>query len=397
MENKFKLTKTTDVETKYDIITIEPESIEGVNIPCVLAIPENYAGKGKITLCFNNEDGSTLNESCKFIQKDILELIKKVDLQGPILVPILPSKKEFDKALQEEGIDFLGGEPKQFARECFDSVIPEKSVFYRIDEQVVSIIENITSNSELTTKIQELRGKEESLEFDERLIGFGHSGGGAAMLRFALIHPEQFETLIIGGNGDIVPTPLGENGESLGYPFGVKDYYELFGRKFLKEDYKRINFQFYIGDREDIKTVHDTIRDENYEEGKTGPVFAPKELASLYKSMYGTPFFERFKNVLNQYEIAGAIIGLKIYENDCHSMITAEDFHGIIDNGQFFDSNCSAQIQSLLDKRKMKNGQVLGQESLEEQKDVVALDEIQSEEHKDEPTKDAQQKSTDEE
>ena len=46
-------------------------------------------------------------------------------------------------------MEFQVGEPKQFSRECFESSIPETSAFYRIDEQVVRIIENITSNLEL--------------------------------------------------------------------------------------------------------------------------------------------------------------------------------------------------------------------------------------------------------
>lgn len=397
MKSKFELVKTTDTKNKYDIIVIEAGSIEGVNIPCVLAIPQNYTVKGKLTMCFNNEDGTTLEQSCENIQRGIPLIIEKLDFQGPILVPILPSKSEFNQTLQEEGVDFQVGEPKQFARECFDMSIPKDFTFYRIDEQVVRILENITSNIELTAKIQELRQKDGSLEFDKNLIGIGHSGVGVAMLRFALIHPEQFETLIIGGNGDIIPTPFGKNGVSLGYPFGIQDYSELFGRNFSEEDYKRINFQFYIGDREDTKSVYDTIRDENYESGKTGPVFAPEKLAKLYKKMYGIPFFERFKNALQQYEISGVNIGLKIYENDCHSMITLEDFHRIIDNSRFFDSNCSAQIQSLLDKRKMKNGQILGRESLGEQKNVEVLDKIQAEEQQSESAKDAQQKSMDDE
>ena len=352
MENEIRLVKTTDIKNKYDIIVIAPGSIKGVNIPCVLAIPENYKGKQRLTMCFNNEGGITLNQSCENIQRDISGMIEGIDFEGPVLVPILPSKNEFDQTLKNEGIDFQVGEPKQFSRECFDSSIPETSAFYRIDEQVVRIIENINSNSELITQIQELRGSEESLKFEERLIGVGHSGGGAAMLRFSLMHPEKFDTLIIGGNGDIIPTPFGKNGEKLGYPFGIKDYFELFGHEFSEEDYKKINFQFYIGDREDTKPVYDTIREENYEEGKTGPLFAPKQLADLYKSIYGISFFERFKNALQQYEIAGADIGLKIYENDCHSMITSNDFHGIIDNGEYFDSNGSEQIQVLLDRKK---------------------------------------------
>lgn len=375
MENSVRLVQTKD--DKVDILVIEAGTIEGVNIPCVLAIPKKLQGKNQITLAFNNENGTTLNQSCSNIQSDMPQIIDMLQIEGPILVPILPSTKEFNQTLQNEGINFNVGEPKQFAKECFDSTIPPSSTFYRIDEQVTRLIESIMTNPELKASIQAQRTSNDNLEFDEKLVGFGHSGGGAAMLRFALIRPELFDTLIIGGNGDIIPTPFGENGRALEYPFGIKDYSETFGREFSEEDYKSVNFQFYIGDREDTKPVYDTIRDSNYQEGKSGPLFAPEKLAVLYKNMYGTPFFERFKNALHQYEIAGANIGLKIYENDCHSMITTEDFHNILDENKFFGPNCSEQLQALLDRRKAISTQELGKQTLTEQKDVALLDNIE--------------------
>ena len=106
------------------------------------------------------------------------------------------------------------------------------------------------------------------------------------MMRFASLVPEVLDTIIIGGNGDIIPTPFGKNAGELEYPFGAKNYQELLGREFSEEDYKRINFQFYIGDNEDSNPIYDTIRDENYKEGMTGNNFAPKDTAETYKGIY---------------------------------------------------------------------------------------------------------------
>ncbi len=340
---------------KFDIIRIKAGTVPGVNIPFVLAIPKKLKDKSKIVLTFNNENGISLDESTYNIESNITKIIELLDIDLPIAVAILPSTKEFNESLQSENIDLQVGESKQFARECFDSKIPADNRFYRLDKQVNSMIKAILTSKSLRERIQEIRCSSDTLEFNDKITGFGHSGAGAAMLRYALIQPDLFDTLIIGGNGDIVPTPFGENGKRLGYPFGVEDYFELFGKDFSEKAYKSISFQFYIGDKEDTKTVYDTIRDENYSSNGSGSMFAPESLAKIYKKMYGNPFFERFKNVLKQYEDADAKIGLKIYENDCHSMIRKQDLHRIIDDGISFNHNCSEQIQLMLDGRSERN------------------------------------------
>lgn len=356
-------------DSPYESIRIEAGTIEGVNIPCILCFPKNAKGQQKLTVSINNEDGQTLEESMENMERSLESAMKIFEFSSPVLVPILPSQAEFNKTLQSEGIDLTVGEPKQFAVECFSSKIPETSRFYRIDEQVNTLITNIISNSKLKEKIQALRENGEQIDFEDKVIGFGHSGAGAAMLRYSLLHPEILEKLIIGGNGDIVPTPVGENGTKLPYPFGIKGYEELLGREFNIEAFKKINFQFYIGDKEEIGNGKpytseqakrfDTIRDENYEEGKTGNNFAPENLAKLYKQLYGTPFFERFMNALKVYEENGLNIGLKIYEDNCHLPITAEDLKVIISGERYFDSEASKQIAELLSKRREKQDDVL--------------------------------------
>ena len=334
-QEKIKMIKTTDSRNQFDILRIEPGTIEGINIPFVVALPEKMPANSKITVVFNNEKGTSLNESAQNIEDELPEVLSGLEINSPMVVPILPSKTEFDETLKKEGIDIEVGDPKQFARECFDSKIPKESTFYRLDEQVKNMLEEIKNNKTLQQNIQNARNKTEDLSFDEKAVGFGHSGAGAAMLRFSLIQPELFDKLVIGGNGDIIPTPFGENGQKLEYPFGIKDYNELFGR-------------------EDDKEVYDTIRDNNYLPGKTGPTFAPQDLAEKYKNMYGNQFFERFQNALKQYEQADANIGLKIYENDCHSVITPEDLGKILNDEEYFEQNPSKTIEEMLSKRRTK-------------------------------------------
>lgn len=356
-------------DSPYESIIIEAGTIGGVNIPCILCLPKDAKGQQKLTVIINNDDGQTLEESMENMEKTQESAMRNFEFSSPVLVPILPSQAEFNKVFQSEGIDLSICEPKQFAVECFSSKIPEHSRFYRIDEQVNNLITNIISNPELKGQIQALRESGEQIDFEDKVIGFGHSGAGAAMLRYSLLHPEIIEKLIIGGNGDIVPTPIGENGTKLSYPFGIKDYKELFGREFDVEAFKKINFQFYIGDKEEIGNGKpytseqarrfDTISDENYEEGKSGNTFAPKNLAKLYKQLYGTPFFERFMNVLKVYEENGLNIGLKIYEDNCHLPITSEDLKAIISGERYFDKEASKQIAELLSKRREQQDDIL--------------------------------------
>ncbi len=330
LSEKVKLMKDMSIGK---IFLIEPQITQKVNIPCILAIPEKSHGNNLI-LTFNNETGKTLQESINNVISKLPEIVEGLCITSPILIPILPSKEEFNKTLKEDGIDLIVGDPKQFARECFDTLIPEQNLFYRLDEQVSILVKSAIKSPKIN-----------------KVIGFGHSGSGSSILRFSLLHPELLDAVIIGGNGDIIPTPIGKNANELEYPFGIKEYSKLFGREFLEEDFRNINFQFYIGDKEDTNPVYDTIRDENYENGKTGNDFVPENLARIYKGKYGKSFFDRFKNTLKQYESAGMKVGLRVYKDDCHSVISSEDFKSVVYENKRFPSNCSEQIQNIIDNR----------------------------------------------
>ena len=347
-----QLLKEISRETSFVAIKIEAGTIKGVNIPCLLCIPKQAEEKQKLMVIFNNENGKTLDESMVNMENGLIGAINQFDFNSPILVPILPSQTEFSQELKLNGIDLQVGEPKQFSKECFSPEIPKQSRFYRLDEQVDVLLKNIIGNSELREQIQSTMGRKKRIEFEDKIIGFGHSGAGATMLRYCLLHPESLDKIIIGGNGDIVPTPIGENADKLPYPFGIADYTELFGREFDIESFKKVAFQFYIGDREDEVPRFDTIRDENYIKGGTGKNFAPKELATQYKGIYGTEFFVRFQKVLEEYEKAGLNIGLKIYKNDCHSPIKPTDLKDLISGEKSFEREPSKQILRLLAKRK---------------------------------------------
>ena len=134
-----------------------------------------------------------------------------------------------------------------------------------------------------------------------------------------MLQPQSIDTLIIGGNADEVPTPFGENGNKLQYPFGIKDYAELFGKEFDMDSFSQIAFRYYIGEYEYVAPNLDGIREDNYgirRDGRPGTgdkFFAPKYITEEckkiynpnYRSDYNFSVYESLQNVLEQYELAG--------------------------------------------------------------------------------------------
>lgn len=234
-------------------------------------------------------------------------------------------------------------------RECFTQ-LNQDNPYYRLDNQMSKMIHAVTN----------------SYKLDSKTNFFGHSAMGLPAMRFAMIHPEQVDNLIIGGNADEIPTPIGENARQLKYPFGIQDFQELFGKEFNEEEFNRIAFRFYIGEYEHIDPNLDGIRDDNYGirmDGRsgTGERFAPKEIADEYKTIYNNDYqsdmnlsvYERLQNVLEQYEKSGLDIRFLTYAKDCHSPIQAQDLRNAqFENGTNFEKEGSQKAGELLENTK---------------------------------------------
>lgn len=231
-------------------------------------------------------------------------------------------------------------------RECFTQ-IKEDNPYYRLDNQMSKMIEAVIANYKL----------------DPKTNLFGHSAMGLPAMRFAMIHPEQIDNLIIGGNADEIPTPIGENAQKLEYPFGIQDFEKLFEKEFNEEAFKQIAFRYYLGEYEYVDPNLDGIRDDNYGirmDGKpgTGQNFAPREMAEAYKIIYNSNYksdinfsvYERLQNVLEQYEKAGIDMRLLVYPQDCHMSIQASDLRNAqFENGSNFKANGSQTVAQMLE------------------------------------------------
>lgn len=351
-------------ESKYKFICLEPGDIEEVNIGGILAIPKDGLKTNKLltmiqfdkckSIMTDTETGEkrevkTIEDAAKRIIVDevIDENINGLELEGQILLlPLLPNENRLEETIKENETSFT---MDALQRECFTQ-IKEDNPYYRIDNQISKMIQAITNTYKL----------------DPKTNFFGHSAMGLPAMRFAMVHPEQIDNLIIGGNADEIPTPIGENAEKLQYPFGIQDFKEIFGKEFNEEAFNQIAFRFYIGEYEYIDPNLDGIRDDNYGirmDGKpgTGQRFAPKEIAENYKRIYNSRYkgdinlsvYERLQNTLAEYENAGLDIKFLVYPQDCHSPIKAQDLKNAqFENGTNFDLNGSERVKQLLNQAK---------------------------------------------
>lgn len=346
---------------KYELKLIRPGEIKGCNIGGILAIPNEKLWTDKMLVMLKEEKhGSMIQsvESGKTKEVETFEdsayrIINEENLNGVIdflnlngqiiLLPMLPNKN----LIQEEGKSNGNFGAEFLSKECFTN-IPADSRFYRLDEQISKMIQAITKEYKLDNKINL----------------FGHSTSGLAAMRLSMIKPELIDNLIIGGNADEVPVPIGENGKNLEYPFGIKDFQELFGKDFDEKSFRDISFRFYVGEYEYLDPNLDGIRTENYgirSDGKagSGENFAPSQVAKKYKDVFNSKYreddelsvFERFSNVLADYEKNGLDVKILVYEKDCHGLISPTDLNSAqFDKGTVFSSNASQTIKQCLDE-----------------------------------------------
>lgn len=345
---------------EYLFKLICPGEIEGCNIGGILAIPKGKLTTDKMLVILKEEKYNSLmkdnngeakrvktfEESVERLEQDenVSTMPDILGIKGQIvLVPMLPNKsliQEEEKSEGDFGAEFL-------SKECFTN-IHDDSRFYRLDEQISKMVQTVS--------------KEYGL--DEKVNLFGHSTSGLAAMRLAMISPNLIDNLIIGGNADEIPTPVGEYGKILEYPFGIKDFKELFGKDFDEKSFRDVSFRFYVGEYEYVDPNLDGIRTENYgirRDGRpgSGENFAPTEIAKKYKDIFNNKYreddeisvFERLSNVLDDYEKNGLDIKVLVYEKDCHGVILPADLKNAqFDKGMSFSSNSSQTIKQYMAK-----------------------------------------------
>lgn len=273
----------------YYLIAIPEEFNENCNI-----VVESYNSGGRQKDNYEENILSALNDG-NAIENTLIEAIE----DAPIVLPITPD---------------LIGHPdcQQLAVEA----IKEEE----IDFKFLKCIE------EAKQKILELSEKKVS----DKIFLNGYSASGVFAQRFALIYPEIVDRCLIGGAVGTIPIPSDE----IDYPIGIKNYEELFGKKFDEEAYKNIQFGYYVAEYEERELGSYDIKGERVTELSQIPapmhdmsyrgITTPKEVGKKQREILGETMNERYKNAIEYYKNIGIDISGIILRGANHS--------GILDN-----------------------------------------------------------------
>lgn len=260
--------------TKYKIMINKPEPNKGINIASIIAIPQGNNTKNEIILESNNLETSNLES---LLEQGIQTSMKLANLTnnkpGVIVVPLIPSYKDSPYF-------------QQLSKECFE--LPKENPNYRIDEQVIKII----------NKAKDIVKTEKGIDLNDKIFLNGYSSSGVFAQRFSLLHPELIEKACIGGASGSIPIPT----KALGYPIGIEDYKSITGKEFDMENYKKINFKYYVGELE-TQNKSNTRTDEK---GNPAPMHdmsyfnrsVPKEVGIKQRNKLGIDMLERANNTI---------------------------------------------------------------------------------------------------
>lgn len=198
----------------YLIKFMSPNYLRKINIPCILAIPQEISSD-KLVLEVNVSETDNLHDSLEHATEEVFKLTDLTrSKSAPILVPVLP--------FGENSPDF-----RQLSKECFE--LSKNDPKYRIDEQVIRMIE----------QARKFVKRESEIDLADRIFLNGDANTSVFAQRFALIHPELIDTACIESASVPLPSP------KAGYPIGTQDYEELFGKQFDIRRYLGINFKYY--------------------------------------------------------------------------------------------------------------------------------------------------------
>ena len=290
-------TKYTNVPININehTIYINTITVNGSMFPYILVYPKTIDENCELIVDTLNtlDTHSTKEREVTFI--DGAEQIGKYvrsQINAPMLYVYVPRENKNEPYYQH------------LARECFTS---NDLKYPRCDLLVKQSI------LDAQKKLKSISGKDVS----DKIVLNGYSTSGVFVQRFAEIHPEIISKAIIGAATGSIPIPS----KDLDWPFGIRNFEELFGKKFDEESYKKIQFAYYVGELEAKETSN--RRDEN---GNIVPmhdisyltISSPEDSATRYRAMFGINLNERFKNAINWYKQHGYKITSKIYKGADH-------------------------------------------------------------------------------
>ena len=324
-------------------IVIEANPEKGFNFPFTLLVPvdlcDNYYLTYKCSLPKNYIEGSN---SLEEIQQKTLEDKRYIDpidkhffcdLNYPMLVPAIP--RGYDWRPNFLGKDFIHGINFKDER---DNIL-DKDKYIGLPDQIKNMIQY---------GLEILNEKKPTIH--DKVIVTGYSEGATCASHFALLHPEIIEAVVAGGTGGAMSMPIKEkDGYEFIYPTGIADLPD-----FDEEDYKKITFFYYMGDKDvtdsaapyfedahyidengqdqilrDVNGNHIPAVDENgrqiFKLDENGnytakyTLFSDAEVNAICK-VFGAETQDRFVNQSNQLIESGLTVMSKKYPGDHHTV-----------------------------------------------------------------------------
>lgn len=254
-------------------------------LPFLLIIPKNIENNSTLIMESNNLETNNKKELFKQgieTAKHLLELSKS---KSPILIPILPSEKE-------------GPYWQQLSSECFKK---DKNIHLKIMQTI--------------EKSKAIIKKKRNIEINDKIFLNGYSSSGVFAQRLALIYPEIIDTACIGGASGSIPII----DSRIDYPIGIGNYEKIFQKAFNKEEYKKINFEYYVGS---LETYIKTNRNGNIEPMHDMSYFnrsIPTEIGRQQRLILGTDLFDRAKKAVEILKEQGVKINHNVLYNCTHN------------------------------------------------------------------------------
>ncbi len=280
----------------YRIMFMNSDSGKGINMRWMMAIPLVSDMNSQIMFESINIESDRVTDLLEVGLKTGMALIDRTrDNPCPLVVPWVPSEVK-------------GPYYQQLSRDCFE--LSSNSPNYRVDEQVLRIIDAAKGI---------LSGM--GIRVQDKIFLNGYSASGVFAQRFALIHPEVVDTACIGGASGSIPVPTGE----IGYPIGVEDYSELFGKSFDMNEYLKIKFRYYVGE---LETVNKAI--ESFKEGGSlAPMHdmsyfersVPYDVGVKQRKMFGYDMFDRAERSISILKNLGMDIRHVVIKGRAHNNI----------------------------------------------------------------------------
>ncbi|WP_262177024.1 hypothetical protein [Haloarcula laminariae] len=174
---------------------------------------------------------------------------------------------------------------------------------HRVDRQLMRMVEDAKE-----------RLSDESYAVTDGIHMNGFSASGSFSSRFAFLHPNQVQSISVGGGG-ARPLPLNSmDGTTLPYPLGTADYQEWTGGSFDRDAWTAIDQYIHVGQED--QPLPETDQRSYY---PISPRYQDRA-----EEIYGqNRVTERFPVTQSRYEEAGANATFNIYQGVGHT-ITSE-------------------------------------------------------------------------